>query len=82
MDVLLKRAIVPFTAVSDIVQSMLASIELTGPALLTDSSAALMTSIMRERMKENPTNFDLTAEKIMSWFFIKWTPSKSCELGY
>lgn len=76
MDVLLKLAIVPFTAVSDTIQSMLMSIELTGPSLLTESSSSLLTTITRERMKENPTHFNLTAEKIMTWLLGKWTPSK------
>ncbi|KAJ8117825.1 hypothetical protein OPT61_g1067 [Boeremia exigua] len=82
MDVLLKLGVVPFTAVSDTIQSMLVSIELTGPALLTESSASLLTTIMRERMKENPTDFHQTAERVLSWIFIKWTPSLWSERTY
>lgn len=76
MDVLLKLEIVPFNAVSDTVQSMLLSIEVTGPSLLTESSASFMSTIMRERMKENPSHSVQTAERIMSWILIKWTPSE------
>lgn len=76
MDVLLKLGIVPFTAVSDTIQSMLLSIELTGPSLLAESSSSLLTAIMRERMKENPTHFNQSAERIISWLFSRWTPSK------
>lgn len=76
MDVLLKLEIVPFTAVSDTIQSMLNSIELTGPSLLTESSASLLTTIMRERMKENPSQLNHTAERILSWLFMRWTPSE------
>jgi serine-protein kinase ATM len=76
MDVLLKLEIVPFIAVSDTIQSMLLSIELTGPSLFTDTSSSLLTTIVREHVKENPTHFNQTAEKIMSWLFSKWTPSK------
>lgn len=76
MDVLLKLEIVPFTAVSDTIQSMLVSIEMTGPSILTESSSSLLTTIVRERMKENPTHFNQTAERIVSWVFSKWTPSK------
>ncbi|KZM20995.1 ATP binding [Ascochyta rabiei] len=67
MDVLLKLGIVPFAAVSDIVQSMLLSIELT---------------VIRERVKENPTHFNQTAERIVSWLFNKWTPSLWSERTY
>jgi ataxia telangiectasia mutated family protein len=76
MDVLLKLHIVPFSVVSDNVQSMLLSIELSGPALLTETSSSLMTTMMRERIHENPTHFNATSERILSWLFSKWTPSK------
>jgi ataxia telangiectasia mutated family protein len=76
MDVLLRLNIVSFSAVSDIVQSLLLSIELSGPALLTESSSSLLTTILQERIKENPTHFSLTAERILNWLLTKWTPSK------
>lgn len=55
---------------------MLVSIEMTGPSTLTDSSSSLLTAILRERMKENPTHFHYSAERIISWLITKWTPSK------
>ena len=79
MDVLLRTGIVPFSAVSETVQSMLLSIELSGPALLTESSSSLLTTIVRERTKENPTHFNPTAERILNWILSKWTPSE-CHL--
>ncbi|XPS92677.1 Non-specific serine/threonine protein kinase [Ascochyta lentis] len=82
MDVLLKLEIVPFHAVSDTIQSMLLSIELTGPSLLTETSSSLLTTIVRERIKENPTHFNQTAERIISWLFNKWTPSLWSERTY
>jgi ataxia telangiectasia mutated family protein len=76
MDVLLKLEIVPFAAVTDAVQSMLLSIELTGPSLLTETSSSFLTTVIQERIKENPTHFNQTSERILSWLFSKWTPSK------
>jgi ataxia telangiectasia mutated family protein len=55
---------------------MLLSIELSGPALLTETSSSLLTTIIRERVHENPTHFTMTSERILSWLFSKWTPSK------
>lgn len=75
MDVLLKLELVPFTAVSHTIQSILASVEMSGPCSVTDSSSSLLTAVLRERMKENPTYFDHSAERIMSWLMTKWTPS-------
>jgi ataxia telangiectasia mutated family protein len=76
MDVLLRLNILPFSTVSETVQSMLLSIELSGPASLTETSASLLTTILQERIKENPTHFHSTAERILNWLFSKWTPSK------
>lgn len=76
MDVLLKLHIIPFSTVTDTVQSMLLSIELSGPALLTETSSSLLTTILEERVLENPTNFNATSERILSWLVSKWTPSE------
>jgi ataxia telangiectasia mutated family protein len=76
MDVLLRLNIVPFSAVSETVQSMLLSIELSGPASLTETSSSLLITILQERIKENPTHFNPTAERVLSWLLSKWTPSK------
>jgi len=76
MDVLLKLRLVPFSAVSGTVQTILLSIELSGPALLTETSSALMTTLIRERINENPTHYNITAERVLNWLFSKWTPSK------
>ncbi|KAF2646142.1 hypothetical protein P280DRAFT_439907 [Massarina eburnea CBS 473.64] len=82
LDVLLKLSIVPFSAVSETVQTMLASIELNGPALLTDSTSALMTTLIREKFDENPTHYNQTAERVLNWLLSKWTPSQWPERTY
>jgi ataxia telangiectasia mutated family protein len=76
MHVLLKLMIVPFTAVSEMVQTMLLSIELSGPALLTESSSLLLTTVIQERIIENPTYYNQTAERVLNWLISKWTPSE------
>ena len=75
MDVILRLNIVPFSAISETVQAMLLSIELNGPALLTETSSSFLTTIIRERIQENPTHFHSTAERILNWLLSKWTPS-------
>jgi ataxia telangiectasia mutated family protein len=76
MHVLLKLKIVPFTAVSEMVQTMLLSIELSGPALLTESSSLLLTTVIQEKIIENPTYYNQTAERVLNWLISKWTPSE------
>ncbi|KAF1957724.1 hypothetical protein CC80DRAFT_592227 [Byssothecium circinans] len=82
MDTLLKLGIVPFSTISETVQTVLTSIELNGPALLTESTSALMTTLIREKVAENPTHFNQTAEKVLNWLLSKWTPSHWSERTY
>ncbi|ORY15344.1 hypothetical protein BCR34DRAFT_559064 [Clohesyomyces aquaticus] len=76
LDVLLRLRIVPFSAISDVAQGILLSIELGGPALLSEASSSLLTTIIQERTVENPTLFNHTAERSLNWLFSKWTPSQ------
>jgi ataxia telangiectasia mutated family protein len=73
MDILLKLNIVPLSAISESVQTI---IELNGPALLTESTSSLMTTLMREKIVENPTDYNQTAKRVLDWLLNKWTPSK------
>ncbi|KAF2204143.1 hypothetical protein GQ43DRAFT_201223 [Delitschia confertaspora ATCC 74209] len=82
MGVLLRLEIVPFSAVSDIVQAMLLSVEISGPALLTESSASLLATLIRERTSENPTYFNQTADRVLYWLLSKWTPSLFPDRAY
>lgn len=82
MDVLLRLQIVPFSAISQTVQSMLLSIELSGPALLTEASSSFLTTLIRGRITENPTNFNFTAERILIWTLSKWTPGLWSDRAY
>lgn len=77
MDVVLRLKIVPFSAVSEAVQTMLVSLELNGPAILAESTTSLMATLIQEKVAENPTHYNQTAERVLSWLLNKWTPSKS-----
>jgi serine-protein kinase ATM len=77
MDILLRLGIVSFPVVSEIVRSILLSIEIAGPALVTETSSSLMITLLHERTRENPTYFDQTADRILYWLLSKWTPSKT-----
>jgi ataxia telangiectasia mutated family protein len=76
MNALLRLEIVPFSAVSETIQSMLTSIELNGPALLTEASANLLSTVIQQKIIESPTQYTYTAERVLNWFLSKWTPSK------
>ncbi|KAF2744994.1 hypothetical protein M011DRAFT_470010 [Sporormia fimetaria CBS 119925] len=82
MNVLLNLKIISFSSISELVQSMLLSIELNGPALLTDSSSSFLTTVLHQKVTENPTDYKYTAERVLNWFLSKWTPSRWSERTY
>jgi hypothetical protein len=77
MDVILKLKLIPYESISETAESMLSSIELNGPALLADSSSSLWTTLIRLRTAENPSFFGQTSDRVLHWFFSKWSPSES-----
>ncbi|PSN65950.1 hypothetical protein BS50DRAFT_677267 [Corynespora cassiicola Philippines] len=82
MDLLLRLKVVLYPAVSETVQNMLLSIELSGPGLFSDASSSLLTTIIHERIAENPTHHNQTAERALNWLLSKWTPSLWPERTY
>ncbi|CAI6341211.1 unnamed protein product [Periconia digitata] len=82
MDVVLRLKVIPYSAVSETVQTMLTSVELNGPALLTESTTSLMTTLIQEVIAGSPTHYKSSAERVLNWLLSKWTPSLWSERSY
>jgi serine-protein kinase ATM len=75
LDTLLKHKHVLYPIVSQSLDNMLEMSELSGPAVLSDSSTSLWMTYLSMRLTENPTSSKGIAEKLLRWLFKKWTPS-------
>ncbi|KAF2835398.1 hypothetical protein M501DRAFT_1060914 [Patellaria atrata CBS 101060] len=82
MDVAIRTNRVKFSSIADTVDGILSSIEINGPALLTDTTSSLWITILRMRSAERPSSFASMSERILTWLFSKWNPSNFDQWAY
>ena len=80
---LLKRNAIEYREVNDTMDSMLASVDLSGPALFCDSSSRLWRSLLEMKARYAPALVYHASQRIVSWLIVRWRPCKSypLELG-
>lgn len=76
MDAILSFRLVPFSSITESVNSLIASTEVNGPAALTDSALPFWRILLHVRTLENPGACFATSERILHWLFSKWSPGK------
>ncbi|KAI9827762.1 MAG: Serine/threonine-protein kinase tel1 [Thelocarpon impressellum] len=75
-DVALSLGLVGYGSIADVVDSMISSIDLNGPALLTDSALSFLTVLLELRRSENPGLVSMTTERLIHWLISRWSPAK------
>ncbi|KAI9676638.1 MAG: Serine/threonine-protein kinase tel1 [Trizodia sp. TS-e1964] len=81
MHVILDLKIVTFSSVADMVESNLASLDISGPAIPADSALSLWALILRKRNHEILSGSMVASERLLHWFFKKWNPDLFTERG-
>ncbi|MCJ1474831.1 Serine/threonine-protein kinase tel1 [Lambiella insularis] len=76
LAVILELDLIEFVDVVDIVDTMLSSVDLNGPALLTDSAVSMWAVVANLNAKHSPATADQTSERVLRWLFIRWRPSQ------
>jgi ataxia telangiectasia mutated family protein len=76
LSVLLKLHVVSYLTVAAVVETILSSVDLHGPATFCDSSASLWITFMKAKAAENPSASAVISERILRWVFGKWIPSE------
>lgn len=76
MDVTLRMGLVDFQAIAEIVDSMISSADLHGPAILSESSCSLWLTVFDVRNSESPHGSHVTIDRMLRWLFSRWTPSE------
>jgi ataxia telangiectasia mutated family protein len=77
MNVILKLKLVQYSSIVGVLENMLSSVDLHGPALFSDASAALWTTLIQLKASENPSSALGVSERVLQWLFNKWTPGKT-----
>ncbi|KAK4232048.1 Serine/threonine-protein kinase tel1 [Podospora fimiseda] len=79
LDSVIKTSLIPRHEVADDVERIITIADISGPAILVDSSLNLMMNLLRLRNAMSPNASQATANHIVRWAFIKWNPA---ELSY
>lgn len=77
MAVLLNFELVRYDEIADIVDNVLSSAELNGPADCVDSACSLWSILVLLRGRENLGSVPESSESILRWICNRWSPSKS-----
>lgn len=76
MAVLLNCRLVRYNEIADIVDNMIASVDLNGPAECVDSASTLWSVLVLLRSRENLDTVSETSEHILRWLCNGWSPCK------
>lgn len=82
MDIILRLGLVDYSAIADTADAMVGSVELHGPAILSESSCSLWLTVFDVRSSESPHSSHFTTDRMLRWLFSKWTPSNFHERSY
>lgn len=61
---------------SDDINNMVTAADVSGPAILVDSSVILMTKLLHLRKTQLPNASYATCSYIVRWLFLRWNPGK------
>ncbi|KAK4165341.1 Serine/threonine-protein kinase tel1 [Cladorrhinum sp. PSN259] len=76
LDSAIKSSLIPRHEVADDVDHIITTADISGPAILVDSSLNLMMSLLRLRNTMSPNASQATANHIIRWAFIRWNPAE------
>ena len=74
MAVLLDCGLVGYPNIADLVESMIKSVDLNGPAECDDSSTTLWTILLVLRGREHLSSASEPFDSVLRWLFGRWSP--------
>ncbi|KAI1212423.1 uncharacterized protein F4807DRAFT_416061 [Annulohypoxylon truncatum] len=72
---ILTHELVPYSHIADDINSMIMSSDVNGPAVVTDSSLILMTTLLNVRNIQVPSASYATCNHVVRWMFFRWDPA-------
>lgn len=74
---MIAKKLVQYREIGEDVGAMATSADISGPAVLCDSSISLMADVLHCRVTEVPSASLTTAQHIIRWMFARWSPGMS-----
>ncbi|KAK7923236.1 Serine/threonine-protein kinase, partial [Apiospora marii] len=75
LNMTLSRDLVQFHDISDDVHNIVTAADVSGPAILVDSSIVLMTKLLQLRNHHLPSASFATCSHVVRWLFFRWDPA-------
>jgi ataxia telangiectasia mutated family protein len=75
---LLGKMLVQYHEIGEDVASIITSADVSGPAVLCDSSIILMSHLLHARVTEVPGASLKASQHVIRWLFSRWDPGKRC----
>ena len=82
MASVLDLALVQYSDVADIVDDMIRSVDLNGPAECNDSATTLWTTLVVLKGRENLGSASEASENVLRWLFHRWSPGVYSKRSY
>lgn len=76
MAVVLNFELIRYNEISDVVDNMVSSVDLNGPAECADSASTLWSILVLLRGREHVGTVSETSEHIIRWLCNRWSPCK------
>jgi ataxia telangiectasia mutated family protein len=80
-DAIFQLKLVPGAVLKDAADNIISSVDLIGPAVVSDASMALWSTLLELKESENPSMAPFVSERALHWLFAKFTPSKYLSEG-
>ena len=74
MSSLLSSGLVEFADVANLVDGMIRSVDLNGPAECDECAANLWTILLVHRAQEKLNSAPEASENVLRWLFTRWSP--------
>ena len=76
MGIILDTGLVDFADITELVDGMVASADMNGPAVFADSSVTLWSTFISLKGRQNHGMIHNIIERVLRWLFTKWSPGR------
>lgn len=73
---LLEADVLPYHTISQDINNMVTTADVSGPSTLSDASISLMFHVLNLRNAKVPSASQSTCHHIIRWVFLRWNPSE------
>ncbi|EWZ34837.1 serine/threonine-protein kinase TEL1 [Fusarium oxysporum f. sp. radicis-lycopersici 26381] len=79
---LLEADVLPYHTISQDINNMVTTADVSGPSTLSDASISLMFHVLNLRNAKVPSASQSTCHHIIRWVFLRWNPNESAFASY